>query len=454
MITPLVTWRVSKTSEQLGDGGLDEGMKNLSQELQNTNLEPQDPSATFSKEMEAVLFHSGTSTPSRSPVSFIRPTVEEDSSDEDEDSYGRDPFDNPVDDTSPFGETVPLQESRIGAEATVGNTNSISTDVNGDEPDGIYLVPDVYANSRSYMNPDGSLRFPSDRQGEQDRSEFLESLLSPPDISPEINSRVNMGARKAQSPETIEDLILALQETQNQDASQLAERAEKLHQEVFENEQAYLKQSELFRKSLTNRTAALHATELRRSANYRRDQAIALRKLDNQMKEMEDVLKQLAARQQAAKEKLLSRSQDMREKSPGSGKLPRRICDKCACQLKVDELEYSTVTYKRLCASCYKVAAAEGLLSLDFGDENTDDDEVGNGELEPNEARSGFALDIGVVVGEVNSDVLGESTSEGENEDSHGSESEDIGDWVKLDDLSTGEHFFWNERTGEMRREM
>ena len=443
-----------KEQEGGNDQDLDEALKYMSEVSKVANSKYQDPSIGYSvPDLESIVSKkSGSvSPPSKSPIrSKSNFDQEGNFGDEIEDRNDMvDPLASFADGAMPYGESVPLEQTETNEEDVADGTATRGIESTNNEPDGIFLGPDAYINSRSYMNPDGSLRFSNDKdnsRASKGRSEILERILIPPDLSPDIGVRGYESPKKKQqqpSAATIEDLVSAMEKVQSRDKAQLAKRAEELHQKVFESEQVYLQQSELFRRSLTNRTAAMQAMEVRRSANYRRKQATNIEKLDRQMKEVEGILQQLSSRQESAKKKLLGRRQDRGGgiKSVGGTSSNKvnvggRICEKCSCQLKLDELEYEAGPYSLICAACYKSVTAKGLLSQDF-DVDDDDDDLGT---EKNIQKM-LSLDDDIVEDD---DQGGDLNNEEEENDG----------WVKLDDLSTGEHFYWNERTGEMRREI
>jgi hypothetical protein len=170
-----------------------------------------------------------------------------------------------------------------------------------EEVDGLYLDSDTYLDSARYINPDGSLNFPVETS--PGRNQVLESLLAPPDMAPPTTTATAAANTNNNNQElTMEDLRWAVQQQANnanaastanaqQQAQQQAQlQQQQLHEQVFENEQGFLQQSDLFKKGLTDPTAAIQALALRRSAQYRQDQQTDLDELDGKLQEMEDWL--------------------------------------------------------------------------------------------------------------------------------------------------------------------
>ena len=243
-----------------------------------------------------------------------------------------------------------------------------------DDSDGIFLDGDMYVNARTYMNPDGSLKLPD--RAPQIRAQILEGMLFPPD---------NMAPAKtaAYEPEaTLEDVIAALNAAPL-DESTKKQRSQTLHEQIMSEEQAYLQQSDLFRQSLTDESAASEAFTFRRSARYREQQDEELQKLDEQMKEIEEIFK--------------------------SRNSVQILCSECQCSLgQTDEEAFVSATNQRVCGPCYQLQITRSQETAPREDEEMEED-----------------------CSEVNRS-----------------------EWVLVDDPDTGEPFYWNEKTGEMRYEI
>jgi hypothetical protein len=249
----------------------------------------------------------------------------------------------------------------------------------GDDLGGIFLDGDMYVNSRQYMNPDGSLKLPD--KAPQIRAQILENMLFPPEVAPI--------ERDNDQEATLEDVIAALNAAPL-DESTRNQRAQTLHEQIMSEEQAYLQQSDLFRHSLTNQTAANEAFTFRRSARYREQQDEELQKLDEQIKEIEDIFKSRNSVQ---------------------------ICSECQCRLGPnDEEAFVSATNQRVCGPCFQLQITR------------------RQETDPKQG-----VDMRV--------------REDEEMEEDGSEV-DRSEWVLVDDPDTGEPFYWNEKTGEMRYEL
>jgi hypothetical protein len=369
--------------------------------------------------------------------------------------------DSPSADTKGLGPPLPTQ---------MGEMESENSDENNDELDsGLYIDTDVYMNYRSFMKEDGSLRFPQDdsRSSSQGLSQVMENFVDPP-MSPNAVEGDDERQEETQNQKkrnldetpqrdrldkpTLADIIQAMQQTQTQDKQVQAIRAEQLHREVFQDEHAYLQQSEIFRQALTNRAAAREATALRRSANYRQRQEKDLQKLNDNLNEFEAALAQMAELSAKQKNGESLKAEDRRSgvMSPNNTTMIEpRICFKCKCRLRRDELEYQMGSYKRLCPSCYQELLDEDLSLLsEYGDDDNDD---------ANDTEMDYEVDTNadnaVSMEKYRSTTPMVNSDEADNDISN-EEDNDQGNWVLVDDPSTGEQVYWNEQTGEMSLEL
>jgi hypothetical protein len=386
-------------------------------------------------------------------------------------SFQKDPPENSVerkyDNDSSSGDTKGLVQP---LPMLMGEKESENVDENSDDLDsGLYIDADVYLNYRSFMKEDGSLRFPQDdsRASSQGLSQVMENFVDPPmspnavegddDQQEETQSKKkrNLDERPQRdrlNKPTLADIFQAMQETQAQDKQVQAIRAEHLYREVFQDEQAYLQQSEIFRQALTNRTAAREATALRRSANYRQRQEKDLQTLNDNLNEFEAALAQMAELSAQRKNGKSLKTEDRRPgmMSPNiTTVIAPRICFKCKCPLRRDELEYQMGSNKRLCPSCYQELVDEDLSLLsEYGDDDNNDanDSEMDYEVDTNEDNTFSMEEYRSSTQMVNIDAA--------DYDIDNEEDNDQGNWVLVDDPSTGEQFYWNEQTGEMSREL
>ena len=89
---------------------------------------------------------------------------------------------------------------------------------------------------------------------------------------------------------SFEDL-LRVQQATGQRRPPTKEEEKKIFDDIFKDEQVYLKQtSEIFRQGLTNKTAAEEATKIRRGSSYQKDLRTEISKLEIQLDEFERML--------------------------------------------------------------------------------------------------------------------------------------------------------------------
>ena len=197
--------------------------------------------------------------------------------------------------------------------------------------DGWFLDENDYINSSSHLNPDGSLNLhetaddTSDTAADKEFQLLTENLLRMQ--SPNVPSSFLSTNSNNEEP-TLESL---LQQTP-QDPSATSED---LHRKVFEQEEGFLNQSEVFRKSLgtDGSAAAFEAARLRRGADYRRRQEQAISKLEQEIADFEAHLYE-------------------------SPKSADEKCFKCGCALSEEEMQHfrgmkDAPASRRLCSVCY-----------------------------------------------------------------------------------------------------
>jgi hypothetical protein len=191
------------------------------------------------------------------------------------------------------------------------DTSQASPAAFDDDEEGVFLDPDVYARSRDLLGADGSLRLfdaggrrgsttsssrPTTEYGYDDTKEgrrrnvmndYLASFISPATIaSPEEKG----------DDASMSDLLEALRKNQPTSSSSSTTtittttttsnaNAEELHRRVLAKEEGFLRQSELFRESLTDASKSLDAAEFRTGEAFRLRQQVAMTSLDQQMTE-------------------------------------------------------------------------------------------------------------------------------------------------------------------------
>lgn len=217
-------------------------------------------------------------------------------------------------------------------------TDDINSNMNENEEqlgptaDGWFLDESAYANSRSHMNPDGSLNLEGgadstemmDITADSEYQKVTENLLRM--ASPNVPASF-LSNREEEEP-TLESL---LQQTPPDPSA----TSEELHKQVFKQEEGFLKQSKIFLESLgtDGSKAAAEAARLRRGAEYRKRQEEAISKL---YKEIDDFEAHL---------------------NDDISKPVEERCFKCGCPLSPQELEQfrsrQLPASRRLCSVCY-----------------------------------------------------------------------------------------------------
>jgi hypothetical protein len=164
-----------------------------------------------------------------------------------------------------------------------------------EDHEALFLDPEEYvSSSRDGALEDGSLKLDSlpsnvlrgDHTAIKDYGENLQHLMelsSESPVSPDWDDSV--------LDQDTKDVWESLQRTAAAPFS-AATDAEELHRQVFANEEAYLNQSQVFRESLTNSSKAPDAYALRRRQRYWQRQQKAIDALERQIEEFEVELQQ------------------------------------------------------------------------------------------------------------------------------------------------------------------
>ena len=353
-----------------------------------------------------------------------------------------------------------------------------SSSMDAEYDDGFYLAPDLYERSRELLNADGSLNFGAVTKGD-DRNEFLRNAAVPDNVlyngpdddmkavveslllstleandnAPLMNTDSSGRQGNYNEPSNVDyenwnDIWAAIQEQKTKPYNE--NTAEELHQEVFANEQGYLNQSEVFRKGLTDPELAAQATAKRRSANFRARQTKAMEELNRQLEEFEEEFEPL----------LLTREQEQTLKR----------CCRCGCKLVSDDYDIKPQLWMlrqnltTLCGTCYnilvntpydslekRVASSQSSLS---SEEETSPEtsqtltsSISNYPGMREEAPAGDSLQFGA-----NQTVSRPSPSNSEeSEISNSIEEATSSSWTEVVDPDSGETFYWNEETDEVR---
>lgn len=316
--------------------------------------------------------------------------------------------------------------------------------------DGWFLETDDYVNSCDHLNPDGSLNLDSNNAVDEDYRVLTESLL-----------RMQSPNLPASSLSDNEPTLESLLQQRPQDPSATSEE---LHRKVFEQEEGYLNQSEIFRKSLCDSAASLEAARWRRGADYRRRQEEAISKLDKEIAHFEAHL----------------------DENVGGNNLVK--CFKCGCALSPEEVEHTKLKQasQRLCSLCYGdflVAKSDRSFFRDesppFGQKRQPTWKANETRQSRNKTPNAVASNIpnkshdssseprverkDMPVSSDDDDIvmLKQEVAALQDELLHLKEDKFIleaeeatGTWSQVIDPDTGEVFYWNEETEEMRWEL
>ena len=223
---------------------------------------------------------------------------------------------------------------------------------NDTETEGVFLDPDVYANSRDLLGPDGSLNListssPNNNNNNNNNNiarssggatapkrdprkviagNFLESFVRPPRSTVTTTRTSSSGGGGGTS---MGDLLDAMQKRRRQlESSDDTEGSEELHRQVLASEEGFQQQSKLFRESLVNSSKSIEAAEFRNGETFRRRHEQAMVSLENQLSEFEASLN------------------NIKVENP---------CARCGCELTTDEMDHAkklqTEAICRICLS-------------------------------------------------------------------------------------------------------
>ena len=185
-----------------------------------------------------------------------------------------------------------------------------------DDDDSMHVELDAnqYLNAMNLLESDGSLRPTQSRSSSSSSSSktptnVLQSMLIPPDApdryeEEDLQSRSgtrrpsNASSRGTQQP-TMKDLLQALQNVGpdgGHHASNAADASsEEIHQQIFQQEQGFVQQSEIFKAALTDPTLTDQAAAARRGTDFQKRQIRAVKTLEQKMLELEQAVAQANA---------------------------------------------------------------------------------------------------------------------------------------------------------------
>ena len=302
-----------------------------------------------------------------------------------------------------------------------------------DEDDGFFLAPDIYERSRDLMSADGSLDLgPSDgdsanTNSPQDMKSILEGLLASSILEEETASS-DLDPYNSNGKDNEEDdwdqVWAAIQKEKEKPFD--ARRSEELHKQVFEEEQGFLEQSQPFRDGLTDPEVAKTAAAERRSAKYRQRQAKAQAQLEQNMLEFEKV---------------------WRERPAASINGPE-TCSRCRCKLSerdydnniLPQLWMKQQNLTSLCESCYinLLKTSRNMEKRLPGKDSPSRSKLSTADSRPTSLSTATSASPRIPARDAKKEEAPEISST----------------WEEVEDPDTGEVFYWNEETDEVRWEI
>lgn len=302
--------------------------------------------------------------------------------------------------------------------ASLSTTTAMDTiDSDDNVPDTLFLDADEYVQSSQWVDQDGMLRPP-----------LIDTATKPPEyriIASRLLQQAPVSPTAQQPLTSLEELWATLQDLPKPDARQ----AEDLHRQVFREEPGYWNQSSVFRESLSDPTKSTEATRLRHSVAFRKRQQAALSSLEAHVQQFEQQLQQAVV----------------------DG---RRRCSRCRCLLSEAELPMADLNHGQ-CQICYGeqlVAASD----TSFRDEmRPRRRHVTKAVTVPSTAqlrpRRGLTLE----------DLTHRPPSRRTEKTVGGERAQVIEDdadvedgWIEVEDPDTGEIFYVNKDTEEIRWEL
>ncbi len=197
---------------------------------------------------------------------------------------------------------------------------------------------DIYRNSDKYLNEDGSIKENSQGRFDKGAKEMLSRITnSAPEIPKEMMGKTSVGNRqgKKELDEIGSNDQLFDYMKQAKDAKSNSLSSDELHSRVFENEDGFLEQSDVFKKSLSAKDKEEQdmANAWRRGADYRRRQQEAMTLIEQEMEEVERNSLSKKEAYQAAKE------QNSRKEKLDSSEPVAVICSMCGVLLTQKEID-------------------------------------------------------------------------------------------------------------------
>ncbi|CAB9522779.1 expressed unknown protein [Seminavis robusta] len=238
--------------------------------------------------------------------------------------------------------TTPIAPKLFSSSSEQGEENDDDTNNN----EGFYLDPDIYERSRDLIRGDGSLALDDDTNSNSQlqqnnnkdwnsvdgRKAILERLLQAELESGKVPQSNNDNENDKDDWNTLFSLIQSQQQQQSSYYNKT--QAEQVHRQILEHETGFLNQSKSFQQALIDPKAAQAATVERRNTHYQQRQERASKQLLQNMAEFE---RQLMQKERAT-----------------------TYCSRCQCQLADEDYDIAPQLWMRqrnltaLCQTCYK----------------------------------------------------------------------------------------------------
>ncbi len=197
---------------------------------------------------------------------------------------------------------------------------------------------DIYRNSDQYLNEDGSIKGNGQGRFDKDTKELLSRISnSAPEIPREMMGNAPVGNRQGRKDlneiASNEQLLDYMKQVKNAKSNSLS--PEELHSRIFANEEGFLEQSEIFKKSLSAKDKEEQdtANAWRRGADYRRRQQEAMSLIEKEMEEVERNSLSMKEVYNVAKE------QNARKEKLNSSEPVTVICSMCGVLLSQKEID-------------------------------------------------------------------------------------------------------------------
>ena len=383
-----------------------------------------------------------------------------------------------------------LAQSQPLSSSSLPTFNDPSTDATSDAP---YLDTDVYLQSTQYVDEtDGTLPasvvFGTDKNGVEEEEEedevsrpnsatddmqvLLQSLLQPPPSVPDDSSHSN------DSEDQLWNMLKQRASTMTV-VNGTNNSAESLHQQIMAREQAFYNQSTIFLESLSDATKATDAATYRRSQQYQRRIQKALDSLDDQVQQFVNN-KLPTTKTKVVIDSSLEPTDSMDQSNNNNQRLSNTHCSLCRCLLTETEMTWfarqSPITSpQRLCQVCHGERLVQQQRQEQKRQERSRPPRSMSADSTKHQARTSrppppMERQRKRPQGRAQRDSRrnsvptprrsDQSTVTNKMEDVNDSTTDSIDEtmatspWIQIQDPDTGETFYWNEETEEMKWEL